>query len=89
MPTKTDTTQNIKAYMRTQDKNTGKTKSMEQKGNATKNQNTNTSMVKEASPNKHKQNHKAIKDTEGNKTSTDSIETATESSNTNAYTHFY
>ena len=52
---------------------------MEQKGNATKNQNTNTSIVKEASPNKHKQNHKAIKDTEGNKTPTNSIETATES----------
>ena len=41
---------------------------MEQKGNATKNQNMNTSIVKEAPPNKHKQNHKTIKDTEGNKT---------------------
>ena len=79
MPTKTDTTQNIKAYMKTQDKNTGKTKSMEQKGSATKNQNINISMVKEASPNKNKQNHKATKDKEGNKTPIDSTESVTES----------
>ena len=79
MPTKSDNTQNIKSYMRSQDKNTGKPKSMEQKGNATKNQNTNTSTVKEASPNKHKQNYNTTKDTVGNKLPDDSMGTTTES----------
>ena len=77
MPTKTDTTQNIKAYMRTQDKNTGKTKPMEQKGSATKNQNTNISMVKEASPTENQQKHKAIKDAEINKLPIDPSESVT------------
>ena len=77
MPTKMDTTQNIKAYIRTQDKNTGKTIPMEQKGSATKNQNTNISMVKEASPNENKQKHKAIKDAEINKSPIDSSESVT------------
>ena len=79
MPTKSDNTQNIKSYMKSQDKNTGKPKSMEQKGNATKNQNTNTSTVKEASPNKHKQNYNTTKDTVGNKLPDESMETTTES----------
>ena len=61
----------------TQDKNTGKAKPLEQKGSATKNQNTNISMVKEASPNENKQKHKAIKDAKGNKSPVDSSESVT------------
>ena len=46
MPTKTDNTQNIKAYMSIHDNNTGKTKPSEHKGSASKNHNTNINMVK-------------------------------------------
>ena len=77
MPIKTDTTQNIKAYMTTQDKNTGKTKPLEHKGSASKNQNTNINMVKEASPNESKQKHKAPKNTKENKSFSDSSQTLT------------
>ena len=73
MPTKTDTTQNIKAYMTTQDKNTGKSKPLEHKGSASKHQNTNINMVKEASPNENKQKYKAPKNTKENKAISDSL----------------
>ena len=77
MPTKMDTTQNIKAYMTTQDKNTGKPKPLEHKGGANKQHNTNTNMVKEASPNESKQKHKANKNTKENKSISDSLLTST------------
>ena len=79
MPTKTDTTPNIKSYMTTQDKNTGKTKPLEHKGSVSKSQNINTNinMVKEASPNESKQKNKASKNAKENKLPTDTSLTLT------------
>ena len=58
---KMDTMQNIKAFMTTQEKNSGKPKSVEHKDSGTKQHNTNTNMFKEASPAECKQTHKATK----------------------------
>ena len=75
MPTKPDNTQNIRAYMSTHDKNTGKTKPSEHKGSASKNQNTNINMVKEAASNESKQNHRQSKNNKENTLSLDNSQT--------------
>ena len=77
MPMKKDTMQNIKVFMATQEKSSGKTKSVEHKNNGSKQVNTNTNMIKEASPTESKQKHKAIKNTKENKSSPDSMQTLT------------
>ena len=77
MPMKMDTMQNIKVFMATQEKSSGKTKSVEHKNNGSKQVNTNTNMIKEASPTENKQKHKAIKNTKENKSSLDSMQTPT------------
>ena len=69
---KTDTNQNIKDYMTTQGKSTGKTKPMEHKNSDSKQFNTNPNMLKEASPTDSKQKHKAPKNTKENKSTSDS-----------------
>ena len=70
-----DTMQNIKAFMTTQEKNSGKPKSVEHKNSSSKHHNTNTNMFKEASPAEYKQTHKATKNTKENKTIPDSTPT--------------
>ena len=67
MPLKMDTNQNIKDYMTTQGKGTGKTKPMEHKNSNSKQVNTNPNMLKEVSPTDSKQKHKAPKNTKENK----------------------
>ena len=75
MPMKMDTMKNIKAFMTTQEKSSGKTKSVEHKNNSSKQININTNMIKEASPTESKQKHKAIKNRKDNKSSLESVQT--------------
>ena len=77
MPLKADTNQNIKTFMTTQEKSTGKTKPLEHKTNDNKQLNICSNMVKEASPTESKQRHKAPKNTKENKTSIDTKQTMT------------
>ena len=80
MPMKTDTMQNIKVFMATQEKNTGKPKPVEHKNSGSKQYNTNINKVKEASPTESKQKHKAIKNTKEHKSISDSMQTPTPTS---------
>ena len=77
MPIKMDTMQNIKAFMASQEKSSGKTKSVEHKNSGSKQANTKTNMVKEASPTESKHNYKAIKNTKENRSSSDLMQTPT------------
>ena len=77
MPLKMDSNQNIKAFMTTQEKSTGKTKPVEHKNSNSKQNNTNPNMLKEASPMKIKQKHKTPKNTKENKSISDSNQNAT------------
>ena len=61
-----DTNQNIKAFMTTQVKSTGKMKPVEHKNSDSKQINTNSNMLMEASPTESKQKHKAPKNTKEN-----------------------